>query len=57
MTIPNTLASYFGATLRVICLITVFATGFRRHKSAQSVDKIPPKEEGYLFAVVLRMTG
>ena len=49
--------SYFRATLGMIILLTVLVTGFHRYKAAQSGEKISRKEEGYLFAIVLRLTG
>jgi hypothetical protein len=57
MTIPNTAEWYFRAALGMIILKTVLVTGFHRYKAAQSGVKISRREEGYLFAVVLRSTG
>lgn len=57
MTIPNTTEWYFRAALGMIILLTVLVTGFHRYKAAQSGEKISRREEGYLFAVVLRSTG
>jgi protein-S-isoprenylcysteine O-methyltransferase Ste14 len=41
----------------MVILLTVIVTGFHRFKAAQSKEKISRKEEGYVFALVLRLTG
>ena len=48
---------YFRAALGVIILLTTFVTGFHRFKAAQSGEKISRKDEGFLFALVLRLSG
>lgn len=47
----------FRAALGVIILLTTFVTGFHRFKAAQSGEKISRKDEGFLFALVLRLSG
>jgi protein-S-isoprenylcysteine O-methyltransferase Ste14 len=47
----------FRAVLGVVILLTVLVTGFHRYKAAQSGERISRKEEGILFAVVLRLVG
>lgn len=49
--------TYFRAALGVIILLTTFVTGFHRFKAAQSGEKISRKDEGFLFALVLRLSG
>jgi protein-S-isoprenylcysteine O-methyltransferase Ste14 len=49
--------SYFRAVLGIVIFLTVLVTGFHRFKAAQSGERISRKEEGYLFAFVLRMVG
>ena len=49
--------TYFRAALAVIILLTTFVTGFHRFKAAQSGEKISRKDEGFLFALVLRLSG
>jgi protein-S-isoprenylcysteine O-methyltransferase Ste14 len=48
---------YFRAMLGVVILLTTLITAFHRIKAAQSGERISRKEEGYLFAVVLRLVG
>ena len=49
--------SYFRTVLGVVIFLTVLVTGIHRYKAAQSGEQISRKEEGYLFAIVLRMAG
>ena len=49
--------TYFRAALGTVILLTVLVTGFHRYKAAQSGEKISRKEEGYAFAIVLRLAG
>lgn len=49
--------SYFRTVLGVVIFLTVLVTGIYRYKAAQSGERISRKEEGYLFAFVLRMVG
>ena len=49
--------SYFRAMLGLVIFLTVLVTGIHRYKAAQSGEQISRKEEGYLFAIVLRMAG
>ena len=49
--------TYFHAALGLVILLTISVTGFHRFKAAQSGDKISRKDEGLLFAIVLRLTG
>lgn len=48
---------YFRVALGMVILSTVLVTGFHRYQAAKSGEKISRKEEGYLFAVVLRLAG
>ena len=43
--------------LGFILLLTIFVTGFHRFKAAQSGEKISRKDEGLLFALILRLSG
>ena len=49
--------TYFRAALGIVILLTISVTGFHRFKAAQSGEKISRKDEGLLFAIVLRLTG
>ena len=49
--------NYFRAALGMVILLTVVVTGFHRYKAAQCGEKISRKEEGYVFAIVLRSAG
>lgn len=48
---------YFRVALGMVILLTVLVTGFHRYNAAKSGEKISRKEEGYLFALVLRLAG
>jgi len=49
--------TYFRATLGIVIVLTIFIMGFHRFKAAQSGEQISRKDEGMLFAIVLRLTG
>jgi len=49
--------TYFRATLGIVIFLTIFIMGFHRFKAAQSGEQISRKDEGMLFAIVLRLTG
>ena len=49
--------TYFRAALGLVILLTISVTGFHRFKAAQSGEQISRKDEGLLFAIVLRLTG
>lgn len=49
--------SNFRAILGLVIFLTVLVTGIHRYKAAQSGEQISRKEEGYLFAIVLRTAG
>jgi protein-S-isoprenylcysteine O-methyltransferase Ste14 len=57
MAIPNNSEWYFRAALGLVILLTVVVTGYHRYQASQSGERISRKEEGYLFAVVLRLAG
>ena len=48
---------YFRCVLGVVLVLTTAVTGYHRFKAAQSREKISRKEEGILFAILLRGTG
>ena len=48
---------YFRTALTIVILLTISITGFHRFKAAQSGERISRKDEGMLFAIVLRLTG
>ncbi len=48
---------YFRAALGIVLLLTISVTGFHRFKAAQSGEQISRKDEGILFAIVLRLAG
>ncbi len=48
---------FFRAALGIVVLLTISVTGFHRFKAAQSGEQISRKDEGMLFAVVLRLAG
>jgi protein-S-isoprenylcysteine O-methyltransferase Ste14 len=47
----------FRVALGLVFGLTIFVTAIHRFKAAQSGETISRKEEGYLFAVVLRLSG
>lgn len=47
----------FRVALAMVIVLTTLITGFHRFKAAQSDEKISRREEGYVFAVVLRLAG
>jgi len=47
----------FRISLVVVMLLTMTVTAYHRWQAAKSGEKISHKEEGYLFAVVLRLVG
>jgi protein-S-isoprenylcysteine O-methyltransferase Ste14 len=47
---------YFRIALAIVILLTTVVTGFHRFK-AKSGEKISRKEEGYPFAIILRLAG
>lgn len=47
----------FRVALAVVMLLTVTVTAYYRIQAASSREKISHKEEGYLFAIVLRLFG
>ena len=49
--------TYFRAALGLVILFTISVTGFHRFKAAQSGEQISRKDEGILFAIVLRLAG
>ena len=49
--------TYFRAALGIVILLTISVTGFHRYKAAQSGEQISRKDEGILFAIVLRLAG
>ena len=49
--------SYFRVVLGLVIFLTVLVTGIHRYNAVQSGEQISRKEEGYLFAIVLRMVG
>jgi len=49
--------TYFRAALGLVILLTISVTGFHRFKAAQSGEQISRKDEGMLFAIILRLTG
>jgi len=49
--------TYFRVALGIVILLTTTVTGFHRFKAAQSGEPISRKDEGYLFAIVLRLAG
>jgi protein-S-isoprenylcysteine O-methyltransferase Ste14 len=48
---------YFRFVLGVVLVLTTSVTGYHRFKAAQSREKISRKDEGALFAILLRGTG
>ena len=44
----------FRVSLVVVVLLTMAVTAYHRWQAASSGEKISHKEEGYLFAIVLR---
>jgi protein-S-isoprenylcysteine O-methyltransferase Ste14 len=48
---------YFRFVLGVVLVLTTAVTGYHRFKAAQSREKISRKDEGALFAILLRGTG
>lgn len=49
--------SPFRIALIIVILLTTFVTAYHRIKAASSKESISRKDEGYLFAVVLRLSG
>jgi len=49
--------TFFRAALGIVVLLTISVTGFHRFQAAQSGEKISRKDEGMLFAFVLRLAG
>jgi len=47
----------FRISLVVVMLLTMTVTAYHRWRAAKSGEKISHKEEGYLFASVLRLAG
>jgi protein-S-isoprenylcysteine O-methyltransferase Ste14 len=49
--------SPFRIALVIVILLTTIVTSYHRLRAASSKESISRKEEGYLFAVVLRLSG
>lgn len=49
--------NYFRCVLGVVLVLTTAVTGYHRFKASQSREKISRKDEGVLFALLLRGTG
>ena len=49
--------NYFRCVLGVVIVLTIAVTGYHRFKASQSREKISRKDEGLLFAFLLRTTG
>ena len=49
--------TYFRVALGIVILLTTFVTGFHRFRASQSGEQISRKDEGMLFAFVLRSVG
>jgi len=47
----------FRVALLVVMLLTMTVTAYHRLQAASSGEKISRKEEGYVFAIVLRLAG
>lgn len=47
----------FRVALAVVFVLTVSVTAYHRLRAAQSGERISHREEGYLFALVLRLAG
>ena len=47
----------FRISLVIVAVLTMAVTVYHRLQAAKSGEKISHKEEGYLFATVLRLTG
>ena len=47
----------FRIALVVVMLMTISVTAYHRWQAAKSGEKISHKEEGYVFAIVLRLVG
>ncbi len=54
---PMASENSFRVALAMVIVLTTLITGFHRFKAAQSDEKISRREEGYVFAVVLRLAG
>ncbi len=47
----------FRVSLAIVILLTMAITAYHRIQAASSRERISRKEEGYLFAVLLRLSG
>ena len=47
----------FRIAVVVVMILTVAVTAYHRLQAASSGEKISPKDEGYVFFAVLRLSG